>query len=274
MKKLFKLFLLLTVIGAVTISGCKKDEPNPDPDPEEDQGTLRLMVDNRAMDLTGGMQDLQLDTFGYKTLEGDTISFDHIKYFISNVGLVRSAGDTEFVSNIYWLKTQNSSDTSYRSMLDISGVTPGTYTTIVFALGVDQNCNTVEACTHGDLDPFSSDSEKMIWDWSLGSGYKFLRTEGSFLGNQTSASKVDGTFSFHVGANSNYKTFALSGDPIVIEKEKTTMLHIMAMTNQIFTGPNSIDLEATPNQGSAGSSNIADNYASGFFMLHHVNDPM
>ncbi len=254
------------------VVACKKED-DIDDDDDNSTSTLRLMVDNRAMGLDGSMYDLELDTFGYKTAEGDTISFDHIKYFISNVKLIDSNSDTTSLENVYWLKTQNSSNTSYRSMLDIQGVTPGTYTSIQFAIGVDQNCNTVEACTHGDLDPFSTDAEKMIWDWSLGSGYKFMRTEGSFLGNATS-SKVDGTFSFHIGSNSNYKTLTFTGDPIVIEDDKTTMVHFMAMTNQIFTGPNTIDLEATADQGSAGAGNIADNYESGMFMMHHVNDPM
>lgn len=258
----------MVTVSTIIISGCKKDDPDP-----ESTGTLRLMIDNRAMDLNGTMQDLQLDTFGYKTPEGDTISFSHIKYYISNIGLINTSGDTIKIENSYWLKTQNSSNTSHSSMVNFSGVTPDTYTSFYFSIGVDQHCNTVEACTHGDLDPFESDPEQMIWNWALPNGYKFLRTEGSFLGNSTSGSKVDGTFSFHIGSNSNYKTIGMSGNNVVIEKDKTTMIHMMAMTNQIFTNPNSIDLEATPNQGTAGSANIADNYEAGLFMVHHVDDP-
>lgn len=273
-KVIFNKTLVLVTLVSLIFSGCKKDDD--DSGNADTSGTLRLMVDNRAMDLSGTMVDLALDTFGYKTPEGDTISFDHIKYFISDVKLITANDDTVSTSGVYWLKKQDSDNGSYRAMLDIDGVEPGTYSKLYFAVGVDQNCNTVTACTTGDLDPFSTDPEKMIWDWASNSGYKFLRTEGDFKGNNTSTTGAqDGSFSFHIGSNSNYKDYALtSADPIVISDDKMTMVHIMCMTNQIFTSPNSIDLEATSSQGTAGAGNIADNYASGMFMLHHVNDPM
>lgn len=267
---------LVLILAVVSFTGCNTNDDDDDSPVITEEGTLRLMVHNKALDLDGNSVDLKLDSMGYKTPEGDTISVDHLKYFISDVRLITSAGDTVKGNEVYWLKTQNEGYPSHSSMIDIEGFTPGDYKMLYFNLGVGKQCNTVEACTSGDLDPFSSDGEAMIWNWALGSGYKFLRYEGSFKGNNTSSSgAVDGDFSFHVGGNGNLQEIILtSGDDITIENDKTTMIHLMAMTQQILTNPNSIDLEATSNQGSAGSSNLAENYANGMFMLHHVNDPM
>lgn len=266
---------LYIILLAIVIFSCKKDDDNGGGGTSDSTGTLRLMVQNRGLGLDGNATDLVLGTYDFKTPEGDTISVDHIKYFISNIVLIKSDGSEKTVSGQYFLKTQNSSNTSATSMLDIDGFDVGEYDSIRFAIGVDENCNTIEACTSGDLDPYSTDAEAMIWSWASGSGYKFVRFEGSFKGNNTSASgAVNNDFSFHVGGNSRYKEVTLgTADAIKIEEGKTTMVHLMAMTHQILTSPNSIDLEATSSQGTAGADNLAENYADGMFMLHHVGDP-
>ncbi len=274
MKHLLKLATAITLLlTCIFVISCdKKDDDNTEP---STKGSFTMMIDNTAIDTSNTRVNMVKDTIRYLTTEGDTFSVDHLKYFISDVTLVKSDGSGEYKIPVsYNLIKLDDGHPSYRTMITMSNIPTGNYNKIKFGVGVPDPCNTVTACTDGDLDPFSGDPEKMIWDWSNGSGYKFLRFQGDYKGNGSTGSP-NGSFSYHVGGNSQYRQYELATlDLIKIRSDKNTMVHIVAMIEQVFEGSVTIDMEATPDQGTAGAGNLADNYGSGMFMIHHVNDPM
>ena len=262
-------YLMLLALCATALFSCKKDEEKPGDDENEEKTAITFMFDLRGkLASDGSMENLDL-THEYLTPEGDTLEINEFKMYVSNFILIKEDDSEVSLGDTYFLLNQTTSENQYRTMKTVNDVPVGDYKSLKFTVGIDENCNSVEACTTGDLDPFDDNSTGMIWDWSSGSGYKFVKFEGDFRGNNTSTTgAVNDAFALHVGGNANAKTVTISGDAISTVEGETTMLHLMVMTPQLLSGPNTIDMEDLIDK-----SEVAENYASGMFMLHHVVNP-
>lgn len=271
MKNLYK--IIVTVIAVLLFVACKKDNDTPGtvvlPPQEAPKSSLKFMFDLRGKEATTGvMIDLDL-TKEYLTPEGDTLSISEFKMYLSEFTLVKENGDEVSLGEKYYLLSQTLSDNNFQTIKTAKGIPAGTYKSLRFSIGVPDQCNTVDPCSTGDLDPYNSKSTGMIWNWSTNSGYKFLKFEAELKGNNTSGSgATNGAVSIHVATAANFKTVTLTSDPIVIEDEKETSIHLMGMIPQLFAVPNTIDLEEPVDK-----SEVSANYADGFFMIHHVMNP-
>ena len=253
MKFLPTLFVLATV--ALLFHGCGSDDDCPAP--EVTTGTLRLEFVH-----TAGGQPLLLQT-PFVNPAGETYRVRDFKYYVSNVKLRTFAGNgAVFIApDSYHLV--GVSDASSVHTFDIVGITPGDFTELEFAIGVDNAKNT-SIDNVGDLDP----TNLMVWDWNT--GYKFLLLEGTFQAPEGSA----GNMVFHIGEDENYRIlrlrFAQSElDDVVIRAGETTTLRIGAELDGLFGNPNPIRLADLREAVMFGpeARRVADNYARDMFRL-------
>lgn len=124
------------------------------------------------------------DTLLYTNASGNLFSVHLLKYYVSNMVLVKEDG-TEFKLNNYDLINAFDANYSYASASDVPN---GTYTSMKFYIGIDSLRNHTGA-QDGDLDP----ANNMYWSWST--GYIFFKHEGSFV---DTAGNVQSLL-FHVG---------------------------------------------------------------------------
>lgn len=132
-----------------------------------------------------GQDSLVLGEMKYKNSEGSEYQVDILKYYISNIVLVKDDG-TEWKATNYEL-IDGGIDSSANILL--SKVPNGTYTKMRFFVGIDSTRNHT-GVQEGDLNPIYG----MIWTWNT--GYIFFKHDGYFkdeMGNVTSLSYHYGT---------------------------------------------------------------------------------
>lgn len=245
---------LIIALAAFTFSCGEDDEPEPTTATEK--ATLRLRIEN----IDNEDSPIELNK-NYITQNGDTIQITALQYFLSNIVLKDDDGNTQAIPESYHL-IKSTSENSV-TVIEISDLTIGNYTSIHFGFGVDSAANHNIATDEGDLDPIGADG--MIWTWD--SGYKFLKFEGNYQTDTT----TNGTFTFHVGTDANYKEYDLGSDlNLSLEEGKTREVHIKASVLNIFNNPNLIDLDITNKSHGSGATSIAQNYGTDMFEVHHT----
>ena len=232
-----KINLLFALVLSLVLFSCT------DPEVKPESSTLKLNFNN----VVDG-QTLVLDK-DYVNANGDTYSVEKLNYYISNVKLTKSDGTVYSIPKSYYL-IDNISET-----ITLSTIPVGTYTKIELSIGVDAVANKSTAQT-GDLDP----NNEMAWSWDT--GYKFLAFEGRY----TSKNKTEGTFTFHIGGDANYKTLSFN-KTIVSQNNGTQSIDIQANVQEIFTNPTSIDLSTFNTAHGANGGVVANNYAKNFLSI-------
>ena len=226
--------------------------------PDAAGGTLRLQFDHRFGDDT-----LRLNE-DYVTAAGDTVRLEALKYYVSNVRLRnRQTGALYLAPDSYRLVIVG--DDPARLSLEVAGVTPGIYTELAFAVGVDNASNT-SIDKVGDLDP----ANEMAWSWKT--GYKFFLLEGSYRSDTTR----NGTVVYHIGGDANYRVLTFRPDsalaPLHIERERRTVVTLRADVGRVFDGFRLDALNFTMFEPVT-SGRVADNYADHTFSLTTVAPP-
>lgn len=245
MKKLIILFTSVLLVYA-----CKKDTktPEPTPEPVANVGTVKVTFKN--------MVDTLPLVFGntYKNPNGDTMSINMFKYYISNVVFTKSDGSKHVEPNSYHLINQGlSSSLSFV----VSNVPAGTYTSVTYMIGVDSIRN-VSGAQDGDL----MQSLNMFWDWST--GYIMLKLEGS----SPKSASLDKSITFHLGGFTDpynvLKTRTITfGQDLIVSNSKSPQLKLKTNVNEMFKTPTLIDFSTTYEVTAPGinANSIANNYA-------------
>lgn len=123
----------------------------------------------------------------YFALNGDTLTFEKIKFYISNVVYIDSKGNSTTIRDYPQLIDWDKPDTLKLDFNSVS-VEEGW---LQFILGVPVNYNT-NGAFGGDLDPVLG----MYWAWQ--SGYIFIKIEG----HSPNATSMKHKFQFHLGGYS------------------------------------------------------------------------
>lgn len=139
-------------------AACKKSDSVPP------NARLKIHFSNEA-----NGQPIVLGTGNYVNAAGNHYNVDLLKYYISNVILVR-ADSTEYTLRNYDLV--NAAVPESETVI-LDSVVNGDYIGIKFYMGVDQTRNHTGA-QDGALDPING----MIWTWNT--GYIFFKHEGNF----------------------------------------------------------------------------------------------
>lgn len=247
-----KSLLYPALAGLLALAGCQNKHVAPA------DGELEIHVENVV-----GSSPLVYRT-SYTTAAGDQFTVSELRYYLSNVQLLRADGSVWAEPESYYLIDQAQTDSQH---LHIEGVPAGDYTALRITLGVDAARNTAGAQT-GALDP----AHQMIWDWTT--GYIFLRLNG------TSPQAPGGGLYFDVAGfqapYNNIRTLTLplpAGTAALhIKPEATPNMHLKANVLKLFDGPQPVRFaQLSTAAGGAQSGQLADNLAAGMFRIDHIH---
>jgi hypothetical protein len=216
---------------------------------------LEVTLDNRV-----GAEDLSLGNKWYTTPKGDSVQVDVYAYYISNI-VLNGPGGTKYTEPESYHLVDEARPATHKFI--IKGVTPGTYTSVTFLIGVDSARNVSGAQT-GDLSP----DHGMFWDWNT--GYIMAKLEGV-----SPQSDKNNQVLYHLGGFSgDYSvlrkvTLALPSQ-LIIQEGKTSHIHVENDVQQWFKDPSLVDLKTMSMfRNRDDVKMMADNYAD-MFKVDHV----
>lgn len=248
-KNILTFILLLASVTSLLFPACKKDNVSDDNPVVTILPRLNIELDHLA-----GNQKFYFDST-YTTGNGDQITADIFKYYISNITLVGINNQEYKVPESYFL-VDHSKQESLR--LKLSELPAGSFKSIKFMIGVDST-RCVSGAQTGALDPVNG----MFWTWNT--GYIFLKLEG------TSPAIPSNDFIYHIGgfkgSNVNNKVVELSfdGDILTLQNNTNPEVHLVVDILEIFENPNTIDLSSFANSvtiPNASANMIAENYVN------------
>lgn len=249
MKKIF----YLTILAAFAFASCKKEEVI-----SEHDGEATLSFDSKI-----GTSDFALNT--NTTIGSRTYNFKNLRYWVSNVSLVKADGTEYSVPDSYFLLEETNAvdvqEGAYtypakkREDVQIKNIPMADYKQVKFSIGVDATHNDNLSIQAGELSQLSG-MTNISWMWHT--SYIFTTLQGTVTEGTTTK-----TFKAETGLNANYKTVTLNlPSNVKISSAKSTKIAVNVDVAKILDG---IDLITTPTVG-AGQATImatlAGNYAS------------
>lgn len=262
--KMKNIIKFIPVILLMVFISCKKDTKDPEPTPEPTptpaptSGTLLVEFEHMFDTLDFALSQ------NFKNANGDTVNFNKLKYYISNIVITNTNNTTFTEANSYHLIDFS---TPSSAIISLAGVPVGSYKSIAFTLGVDSARNCSGAQT-GALAP-----SDMFWTWS--SGYIMFKLEGTSpqSGSTTKA------LTYHIGgyggvnkAQRNFN-FNFASTPSEVNGSNNPYIHLSVDVNEFFKTPNTVNVATQYFQMSvnAASKNYADNYAD-MISFEHVHN--
>jgi hypothetical protein len=254
MKKYISIIFL--AIAIFSFQSCEKDT-DPQPEPTQPTGQMRLEFDH----IWGSEDNGVILEQEYVLNNNDTVKFNTIKYYISNVKLRKTDGTWWSAPESYYLVDASNSSSA---ILSINDIPKADYNSISFLIGVDSTRNVSGAQT-GAL----AVSNNMFWSWNT--GYIFSKFEG--LSNQA----MGGSFTYHIGGfsgpNNALQQVELStnGELLQIKPEANPQAHLLVDLSQIWTDGVSLSSTAMVHMPGANALKIARNFKSGITFDHIHN---
>ncbi|MBD81422.1 MAG: hypothetical protein CL840_21065 [Crocinitomicaceae bacterium] len=170
MKKVHQVLIVLGVL----LLGCSKEQYNKTP-----ASSIEIRIDHSV-----DGQELTMDKIMYSHPGGYAYSVTKLKYYLSDIKLIKSGGSVSVSKFIY-----------------IDALNPETY---LFHLPENSSFNAIEftfglyeQINHHDSLPLTNENLKMIWPDEMGGGYHFMKLEGHYApGND-----AEKGYTMHLGAN-------------------------------------------------------------------------
>ncbi|NVJ08365.1 hypothetical protein HUW63_24390 [Myxococcus sp. AM001] len=214
----------------------------------------------------------------YTTAGGDSVSFTQVRYWLSNVTLLKQDGSTTPLTDSYHLMEAINAQTvegtvdpvtlpaNRREGILARAVPAGTYTGIRFSIGVDPTYNDDLSRHAGELHVLQN-MTSVSWMWFT--SYIFTKTHGTFQPVGGAAND----FTWDTGTNANYRTAEFPfASAVTVNSQKRLAVNLQANVAHLLT---SLNPGTTPSIGatqSAASATLSDNYA-GMFSLVSVENP-
>lgn len=259
MKNTLFLFAFLT---SLFLSSCKDN----DVDPQETEGKLTL-----TLDAVVGSQDFALNKDF--TVNNQTLNFTQLRYWVSNVVLIKSSGEEYAVPSSYYLMEENNaaetnSDFIYpankRESVTLSEIPAGDYKSIRFSIGVDETYNNNLSLQSGELSQLNG-MTNVSWMWATSYIFSSLKAKLKTTESET-------TIKVETGLNANYKTLTLALPSVLhIGSKAAQTLTVNVDVTKIIDG---VDLTTTPTVGASQPtemSRVAENYATKVFTVKTAN---
>lgn len=255
MKKTYLNALGVMMIAMITSCNSCKDENTTE---TPTTGTVKVEFEHTVNTLPFGLNA------DYITTSGDTIQYTTAKYYVSNVGFVRTDGTVWKAPNSYYLIDLTNEESA---LLSVTKVPNGDYTAVQFTIGVDSLHN-VSGSQTGAL----SVSNGLFWSWN--SGYIFAKMEGTYHHGSS------GNFAYHLGGFTGTSScireqeFDLGGAVMTVSPDATPQIHMNVDMMSLFefsTPP--LDVMNVNNVTMPGSmaSSIMDNFVGGIEFEHLHN---
>lgn len=210
-----KWLLFLSFFTSILAACTKNQDENPVPS----NGVINFRFSNVV-----GTDPLQLGQLVYANAAGNLWQADLLKYYVSNVTLVRSDSSTHDLGNYDLIDEEVPESKSFQS----TAVPNGTYTALRFLVGIDSARNN-DLDQSGDLDP----SYGMFWPWNT--GYIFFKHEGYY---QDSSGAIQPLL-FHYGTDLSLVTVELPVNLTVRGNQKS--IDIAFDLQSLYNSPNIID---------------------------------
>ena len=121
------------------------------------------------------MHEINGDSFLFDTLlylhpAGQTFSVQTLKYFISNLVLYKSNGDSVYLDMTHYVDAKNASSSTFKYAQSIENTN---YIGIAFIFGLDPSKNVSGA--------FNNPPESLMeWSVPMGGGYHYMKLEGKY----------------------------------------------------------------------------------------------
>lgn len=251
----------LALIALISLNSCSNDDDNN----TDLNGNTQINFDAKV-----GAADFALNT--PFTINGQSLQFERLRYWISDVKLVGEK-QTYAVANSYFLleetiaiKVQDGAYTypaKKRESVDLTAVPSGTYTKLVFSIGVDAAHNDNMSLQAGELSQLNG-MTNISWMWHT--SYIFSALTGK---NVTPATPV--AISVETGLNTNYRTIEITlPTPLVVSNSKTAKLNLNVDVEKIVKD---IDLVVNPKIAANKATlmtQVADNYKNNVFTVKSV----
>ncbi|QDE95284.1 MbnP family protein [Myxococcus xanthus] len=209
----------------------------------------------------------------YATAGGGTVTFSQIRYWLSNVTLLKQDGTTRALTDSYHLmeviNAQELDGTSNpvtlpanrRERVQARAVPAGTYSGIRFSIGVDPTYNDDLSRQAGELHVLQN-MASVSWMWFT--SYIFTKTHGTYV----TAQGTQGDFTWDTGTNANYRTVELPfPTTVTVNSQKHLAVNLQANVETLFT---SLSPRTTPSIGatqSTESATLSDGFANMFSLV-------
>jgi hypothetical protein len=254
-----KLLLVTSVAAFALLSACSKDDDNPSPSTPA-FGEVEVKIDH-----TWGMGSapFAVGTQYTHPATGEQITFTALRYFVSNIRLVRPDGSEWAQPESYYIVNAANS----HNHLHVESVPAGDYVGIKYTIGVDSTRNVSGAQT-GALDP-AAPGTPGFWSWST--GYIFVRAEG------TSPAAPNNTFSYHLGGFDGDRNaireveHSFGGAVMRVAPNATPSVHIYANAARFWHGGISLSNLHTVHMPGSNAVLLSENFAGGFRFDHLHN---
>ena len=219
---------------------------------------------------------LVLNTATYTNKSGEPFTVSKFDYFVSNIRFIRADGSAYTVpqDNSYFLV--RSSDPASQT-IRLADIPAGEYAQIEYMIGVDSLRNTADISKRkGVLDPGSSHTSGMYWDWNT--GYIHLKLEGTSPRAPQDATGLR-NFRYHIGLYGGYQSRTISNlrtvrvplglstatSRLSVGPNLNTSLQLLADAGKLFDGPTPFTIVDHPDvMVSPFSATVANNYATMF----------
>ena len=255
-------------LAALGLVGCKRDVEVP-----ATTGTVTMYLDNGVTmpnPATGTpvFGSLVLGTGAYVNANGDDFTVSTLKYYLSNVKLLRADNTAYALPNTYYLvdHTKPASQS-----LVFGNVPAGDYTRISFVVGVDSTRTKAGNFTEAVLNAGNG----MLW--TMNGVDEFINVS---LSGYSSKSRSGG-LTFHVAgyrqaATNTIRTvtvaFPAAGSPLLVRPGQSPKIHMRVDIAKMFSGPNPVNFANTYSvMGGAPAARIADNIAAGMFTVDYIH---
>jgi hypothetical protein len=252
---------LIILLGASTLAltSCTKVEVE---ETVTGEGSVSIELDHVWG--MGGATEFKLDTFLVQPMTQDSLKFTTFKYYVSNFKLKKSDGSYWVHPNSYFLVDLSNPESLE---LNFSGIPAGSYTDLIFTLGVDSLRNVSGAQT-GAL----ATTNQMFWSWN--SGYIMLKAEG--ISPQSTASNE--TFVFHLGGFSGdnnivtEKTLSLAATPLTVTANAEKMIHMQMNPGWLWHSSPSVSVTNKIHMPGTSAKNMAKSlFENNSFVVHHIH---
>lgn len=252
----------LALIGLITLNSCSNDDAEAS---VSGSGDAQINFDAKV-----GTADFALNS--PFTISGQTYQFEQLRYWVSDLKLVNDKNETYALKDSFYLIEETSEITVQdkykyaarkREAVELSGLPAGSYTKIIFSIGVDAAHNDNMSIQNGELSQLNG-MTNVSWMWHT--SYIFSSLKGKNTSTETPVAVAVET-----GLNTNYRTVELVlPTALVVKADKTAKLNLNVDVEKIVKD---VDLVANP-KVSAGKpelmTKVADNYKSSVFTFKSV----
>ncbi|WP_374173743.1 MbnP family protein [Flavobacterium tructae] len=258
--KTFKNITIVLII-LLTLNSCSSDEAQA-PDVN---GNTQINFDSKI-----GTADFALNT--PFTIAGQSYKFERLRYWVSDLKLVGDQNKTYSLTNSFFLMEETNEilvqdkykyAAAKRETIDLTNVPSGSYTKIIFSIGIDATHNDNMSIQNGELSQLNG-MTNVSWMWHT--SYIFSSLIGK---NVTPTTPV--ALSVETGLNTNYRTVEITlPTALVVSASKTAKLNLNVDVEKIVKD---IDLVTNPKVSANKPelmAKVADNYKNNVFTFKSI----